>query len=176
MTATLLILGFIAALNPFRAAAAAPEHDRPATGAAAAAVTLLLVLVAAVIAAPLLDLVGVTGASARIAAGIAMLAVALKDIALAPPRAEPGLPGRRAALVPLAFPVLFTPAVAMLAVAGGSDRGVVVVALCSLVGLGLAAAAIAAGPSLGRRALVAIGGTCAAAIAALTTLDGVYAI
>lgn len=176
MTTALLVLGFLTALNPMRAAAAAPARDRPGIGLGTATATLAGITLAAALADPVLDLVGVTGASARIAAGIAMLAVALKDIAVAPPAPEPAFSGRLAALVPLAFPVLFTPAVALLAIAGSADRGVALVVSSSLPGLAAVVGAVVVGGALGRRRAVALGGTAAAAVAAVTTLDGVYAI
>ena len=40
-----------------------------------------------------------------------------------PPSPEPGLKGWRAGIVPMAFPVIFTPALAMLAISAGSERG-----------------------------------------------------
>ncbi|MDW3218327.1 MAG: hypothetical protein R8F63_06910 [Acidimicrobiales bacterium] len=176
MTVTLLMLAFVAAAMPPRAASASPATDRRAVAVVAVTVTFVAIAAFAVLSGPLLELLGVTGATSRIAAGIAVLAVAIKDIVVQPPSAEPSLPGRRAGVIPLAFPVLFTPAVAMLAVAGASDRGVVVATGAAVPALVLVTGAIVAGPALGRRSLVVLGGCAAAAVAALVTLDGVYAI
>ncbi|GJM39421.1 MAG: hypothetical protein DHS20C19_27880 [Acidimicrobiales bacterium] len=176
MTVTLLMLAFGAALTPFRAAAASPAVDRRPVALVAVGATFGAIVVVAALSGPLLDLLGVTGATSRIAAGIAMLAVAIKDIVVRPPTPEPALPGRRAGLIPLAFPVLFTPAVAMLAVAGAADRGVLVAAVTALPALALVAGAVVVGPRLGRRSFVAFGGCAATVLAALVTLDGVYAI
>jgi small neutral amino acid transporter SnatA (MarC family) len=173
MTATLLVLGMIVAINPFRAADAAPEADpRRAIGVAGLAV-LVLVVIAGALSEPLLSAVGVTGASARIAAGVAMLASAVRDLFVSPDP-EPSLPGWRAGIVPLAFPVMFAPGVAMLAIAGASNRGVAVLVASTLPALVLTALAASAG--LGRRLLVAVGGAAGALIATLVVLDGVYAI
>ncbi|MEM7140635.1 MAG: hypothetical protein AAF548_06330 [Actinomycetota bacterium] len=173
MTLTLIALAFAVSLNPFRAAAATPDDDRRGAVGLALVATLALVTAVGWLAGPILDAVGVTGASARIAAGIAMLAIALRDVVTAP-SAEPALPGIRAGLVPLAFPVLFTPAVAMLAIAAADDRGVLAASAMALPGLVLVG--IAAVVGLGRRSLVALGGGLAAVVAALVVLDGVYAI
>lgn len=176
MTLTLLTLASLVALNPCRAAAAAPADHRARVAAMAAGATLGLVVAAALCSGPLLDALGVTGASARIAAGIAMLAVALKDVAARPPAAEPALAGTRAGLVPLAFPVMFTPGVAMVAIAGAADRGVGAAVATAVPGVALAAGAVVVGAALGRRPLVSTVGAVGAAVAALVTLDGVYAI
>ena len=56
-------------------------------------------------------------------AGIALLAVALKDAIARPPSAEPGLAGAANGAIPLAFPIMFSPAVASLAIAAAEDRG-----------------------------------------------------
>ena len=92
-----------------RARRAALPTRTPSTGFVAIGVRLALVGVSAVVSGPLLDLVDVTGPSARIAAGIALLVVCAKDVFAPPPTAEPALAGWRAGLVPLAFPVVFSP-------------------------------------------------------------------
>lgn len=176
MTTALIVLAGLAALDPFRGASASPAAERGRAGATAAAVVLVAVAASALVSGPLLDAVSVTGSSARIAAGVALTAVSLRDLFASPPGAEPGRVGVAAGLFPLAFPVVFTPAVALVAMAAAADRGVVVAVAGFLPGLALVAAAIAR--PTGRMVTpglrtVAGAGT---AVGAFVVLDGVYAI
>ena len=177
MTLTLLVLAMIAAANPFRALAARPPDATRETLIAAVAATGVLVLVSAVVSDPLLDLVNVSGPSARIAAGIALLVVALKDVFAAPPTAEPALAGWRGGLIPLAFPVIFSPALALLAVAGAADRGVAVALTAAVIALVPVALTLSIAPMMQRiRSMTAFVGAMGTGLAALVVLDGVYAI
>lgn len=176
MTLTLLLLAGIAALDPFRASAAAPATARTRAALGAAGAVLAGVVAAALVSGPVLDAVSVTGSSSRIAAGVALAAVSLRDLLAAPPAPEPGRVGLAAGLFPLAFPVLFTPAVALLAMAGAADRGVAVAVVGFLPGLALVVPAIARPPArlvgAGLRTVAAAG----VALGAFVVLDGVYAI
>ena len=177
MTLTLLVLAMVAATNPFRALAARPPDTTPLTLGVAMAATGALVLASAGASSAVLDLVDVTGPSARIAAGIALLVVALKDVFASPPPATPALPGRRAGLVPLAFPVLFSPALALLAVAGAAERGVPLALVAAAVALAPAILLLSTAPaSTPVRPLAAAVGVAGTGVAALVVLDGVYAI
>jgi small neutral amino acid transporter SnatA (MarC family) len=176
MTLTLLLLAAIAAANPFRVASASPTPDRLRAVFVAVVVTSLAVVAAAAASGPLLDAIDVTGPSARIAAGIALAAVAAKDVFASPPEAEPGLSGWRAGVVPLALPVMFSPALALIAIAGGSDRGVIATGLVLFAALLVAGLAALRPPNRGLRGLVAVVGVLGIAVAALVVLDGVYSI
>lgn len=176
MTLTLLVVAMMAAANPARAVAARPAEAPRQTIAIGVGATLGLVLLFAFVSGPFLDLVDVSGPNARIAGGIALLVVALKDVFLAPPSPEPALAGRRGGLVPLAFPVIFSPAVALLAVAGASERGVGIAVLAAGLALAPVALALAVAPASHTRAATAAVGVFGAGIAALVVLDGVYAI
>lgn len=176
MTLTLLVLAMVPAANPFRALAARPPDRRGATIALALAAIVAGGLVAAVVSGPLLDLVDVSGPNARIAAGIALLAVAGKDVFARPPSPEPALPGTLAGLVPLAFPVLFSPALALLAVAGAAERGIAVAVGAVALSLIPAGIVLAAPLRRGQRLGTATVGAAGTGIAALVVLDGVYAI
>lgn len=178
MSLLLFSLAMIAAANPARASSARPTPADTRTIAAALATMLVLTAVAAVGAGPFLDLVDVTGPSARIAAGIALLVVALKDVFTRPPAPEPALEGWRGGIVPLGFPVIYSPAVALVAVAGSASRGVGFVILGAgfttlLLGLSLMTPTSA---STTTRIATATIGLFGAGIAALVVLDGVYAI
>jgi small neutral amino acid transporter SnatA (MarC family) len=177
MTLTLLVLAMMAAANPFRALAARPAGARLETLATAVLATLALTWVSAAVSGPLLDLVDVTGPSARIAAGIALLVVALKDVFAAPPTPEPALPGWRGGMIPLALPVVFSPALALLAVAGAAERGVAFTLMAAAIALVPVAAALTIAPARQRvRAMTAFAGALGTGLAALVVLDGVYAI
>ncbi|MEZ5244214.1 MAG: hypothetical protein R2707_03890 [Acidimicrobiales bacterium] len=177
MTLTLLVLAMIAAANPFRALAARPAAPRYEVVVAAMATTGALALFSAAVSDPLLDLVDVTGPSARIAAGIALLVVALKDVFVAPPQAEPGLRGRRGGVIPLAFPVIFSPALALLVLAGTAERGVAVALAAVAIAMVPVALVLVFGSAPTRvRAMTSFTGALGAGVAALVVLDGVYAI
>jgi small neutral amino acid transporter SnatA (MarC family) len=176
MTLTVLILAMIAAANPLRAVSARPDDTTTATVAAAAATTLVLVGLTAVVSGPFLDLIDLSGPSARIAAGIALLVVSLRDVFLAPPSASPAPSGPVAGVVPLAFPVVFTPALALLAVAGGAERGVGPTVLAGAVAMIPVVVGLLLGSLRASRMGVATVGIGGAGLAALVVLDGVYAI
>jgi small neutral amino acid transporter SnatA (MarC family) len=176
MTVTLLVLASLAAANPFRAASASPTDDRPRAVAVAFSVSTLAVIVLAVTSAPMLDTIDITGSSARIAAGIALVAVSLKDVLTAPPKPEPALTGWKAGIVPLTIPATFSPAMALLAIAGGADRGAVVATAAIVPALLVAAVAALRPPPRGLRTAVVFVGAFGAAVAAFVVLDGVYSI
>jgi small neutral amino acid transporter SnatA (MarC family) len=176
VTTTLLVLAGLGALNPLRAAAASPDTDRARAVAVALAATTLAIGLAAWVSGPLLEAVHVTGPSARIAAGVALVAVSLRDLLGPAPAPEPALAGAGAGLIPLAFPVLFTPAVALLALAGGADRGVVTAVAALLPGLALAGAAALRPPRRGVGVGLRVIAGYAVGAGALVTLDGVYGI
>ena len=177
MTLTLLVLAMIAAANPFRALAARPPGATGETVMAALTATMVLAWISAVLSGPLLDLVDVSGPNARIAAGIALLVVALKDVFAAPPTAEPALTGWRAGVVPLAFPVIFSPALALLAVAGAAERGVALALTATAIALVPVALALSVAPAMRRvRAMTTFTGALGTGVAALVVLDGIYAI
>lgn len=177
MTTSLLVLAAFAALDPLRVVPTAPaEPDvRPRAAGLAGAITLLVIATGAWVSGPLVDWLSVSGSSARIAAGVAIVLVGLRDLLGPPLTPVPSLPGVRAGIVPIAFPAMLTPALVFLSVAGGHERGVAVATAALLPAVVVASIAV----TLGRtgptwaRPFAAIG---AGAIGALVVLDGVYAI
>ncbi len=127
MTTQLALLAMLGALNSGRISAAAPVSVVDRRGALTVCVGALLVTIAffAWVSAPVIDALGVSEPDARIAAGIALLVVAIRDMAAPGPMPQPGLGGSLAGLVPMMVPVAFTPAVAALAIAIGAESGVV---------------------------------------------------
>jgi small neutral amino acid transporter SnatA (MarC family) len=142
--ATLLL-----ALNPARAAFGIPRVGRsPQTvvGVAAAGGMIggLAVCAAAAAGDPLLDALEVSEPSFRLAAGIVALLAGATDLFRRPPPPEPALPGWRAALVPVAIPIVARPALVVLALGAGAERSVLVSAAAMAVGIALLTALAAA--------------------------------
>lgn len=135
----LLLLTFVAAVNPPRLAGALLDERRRATVAGVGAVAALgTVVVLAGVARPLLDGLDVTPPTAHMAVGIVVAAAGLRDLVAPSLRPSGGLGGPASGLVPVAFPLLLQPQVGLLALVAGLDHGVV-------AATGAAAPAIAVG-------------------------------
>ena len=180
--AVLWAVALVAALNPVRAALAVPRGGPSPVRIAAlgGAVGALVVLVLALAGSLLLDALDVSDPAFRIAAGaVAAIAGAL-DLARRPPSAEPALPGWRAALVPVAVPLVIRPALVLGALGASADRGPAVVVVALVVGVGvLAAAALVPADGPGRRVArwaAALTGAVLAAAGVLLVVDGVLAV
>jgi small neutral amino acid transporter SnatA (MarC family) len=117
-----------------------PTPEATAVAALGAAITAAGLAVLAVVADPLLDLVSVSAPSARLATGLLLVATGILAFGGPGPAPEPALPGRRAALVPVAFPTLFTPGLAALTVSASVDLS----APCAFVGVALSLATLPA--------------------------------
>jgi small neutral amino acid transporter SnatA (MarC family) len=131
----------VLALNPARAAFGVPRAGRsPKTAAGLAAAGGLIgglaVCAAAAAADPLLDALDVSEPSFRTAAGIVAILAGAADLFRRPPSPEPALAGRRAALVPVAIPLVARPAVLVVALGAGADQDVLLSA--GAMGLGVA--------------------------------------
>jgi small neutral amino acid transporter SnatA (MarC family) len=157
-------LVLLLALNPVRAAFGIPRRDagapavegyapRPPRGSAAELALLggaagaLLVVAASALGPPLLDAVNVSDSAFRVAAGIVALVAGVWDLSRRPPRPEPALSGRLAALVPVAVPLVARPALLILALGAGADRGVLPSVLAMAVGVGALAGLVATEPA-----------------------------
>ena len=100
----------------------------------------MLVVAAVLLGQPLFDLLDVSGPAGRLAvAAVAGLFSAVR-IVQRPPQPQPGLHGLRAALMPVAVPLAATPAVVLLALSAGADRGAWFVAGVMALGVGLVTA------------------------------------
>lgn len=117
----------VLALNPARAAFAVPRSGtrQEAVGVSAlgGAIGGIAVAAAAALADPLLDALDVSDPSFRIAAGIVAGLAGIIDLFTKPPRPEPALRGRAAALVPVAIPAVARPALLIVAIGAGADAG-----------------------------------------------------
>ncbi len=156
----------VLALNPARAAFGVPRAGRSprsvvGVGAAGGAISGLAVCAAATAGGPLLEALDVSEPSFRIAAGIVA-----------------GLAGWRAALVPVAIPVVARPALLVVALSAGADHGVLVSAGAMATGVALLIVLVAGWPTEGSggRVLRWAGRLLAAALVAggvILTVDGV---
>lgn len=146
MNLALLMIAYLAAVNPFRARLAAPEdatgRARPDVLALGIGALYALAALGVAVAPRALDGLDVSPETFRIAAGF-VLAVAGAWVIWFPARTEePALAGRAAALVPLLFPVLVSPELFALVWSTGADEGAgevlvaLAVALAALFGLG----------------------------------------
>jgi small neutral amino acid transporter SnatA (MarC family) len=173
----------VLALNPARAAFAVPRTGRsPRTAVGLAAVGGVIgglaACAAATVGGPLLDALDVSEPSFRSAAGIVAVIAGAADLFRRPPPPEPALAGRRAALVPVAIPAVARPALLVLALGAGADRGVLVCVGAMAIGIALLTGLAAAWPTQGPggRVLRWVGRLLAAALVAcgvILAIDGV---
>lgn len=149
-SAWLWALVLLLALNPPRAAFGIPRGGRE-TGVAAArggreavvisarggALGALLACAAAAVGDLLLDALDVSAPAFATAAGIIAVAVGIADLVRRPPSPEPALPGRRAALVPVAIPLVARPALVVIALGAGilTTLGAMAIGVATLTAL-----------------------------------------
>jgi small neutral amino acid transporter SnatA (MarC family) len=100
---------------------------------------------------PLLEALDVSEPSFRIAAGIVAVLAGIGDIFRRPPAPDPALRSRRADLVAVAVPLTARPALLVLALGAGADRGVLVSGVAMALAVALLAAVVAAWPGEGPR-------------------------
>jgi small neutral amino acid transporter SnatA (MarC family) len=179
-SAWLWALALVLALNPARAAFGIPRAGPAPWSVAAAggAIGALAACVAAALGDPLLDALDVSEPSFRTAAGIVAVLAGVGDLFRRPPPPEPALAGWRAALVPVAIPLVARPALLVLALGAGADRDVLVTAAAMALGVALVIALTAWGPteSAGGRVLRWAGRLLGAGLVAcgvILTIDGV---
>jgi small neutral amino acid transporter SnatA (MarC family) len=144
-------VALVLALNPARAAFGVPRAGRSPRAVARVAVVGgaiagVAACLAAVAADPLLDALDVSDPSFQTAAGIVAAIAGVADLFRRPPPPEPALAGWRAALVPVAIPVVARPAVLVLALGAGADHDVLVTAVAVATGVALVAVLAARWP------------------------------
>lgn len=170
MTLALLIVATVAVVNAPRVRSALPSEEPVLVGALGAAATLVALLPVAGFAGPLTDGLDLTAPTVRMAAGVVLLVFGAVTAVAGPPPAEPRLPGRRAGLVPVAFPVLLTPGVGLLVLAGALDRSAPVAV--AVAALALATVPLVAVVGSGSRALDAVWLGAGRVLAAVVVLAG----
>ncbi len=89
--------------------------------------------------------------SFRLAAGVVAAVAGIADLFRRPPSPEPALPGRRAALIPVAIPAVARPALLVMAIGAGADRSALVAVAAMVVAVALLAALTAWCPPDGPR-------------------------
>jgi small neutral amino acid transporter SnatA (MarC family) len=176
-------LVLVLALNPARAAFGVPRAGRSSRdvirlAATGGAIGGLAVCAAAALGGPLLDGLDVSDPSFRIAAGIVAGLAGAIDLFRRPPSPDPALPGRRAALVPVAIPIVARPALVVVALGAGAEQSVLVTAGAMAAGVALLVGLVAALPTEGSegRVLRWAARLLAAALVAggvLITVDGI---
>lgn len=160
MTLSLFVLAALCAVNAPRSRSVLPTDGDGWFGSAdntgirsrpkrlpvalgGAGIALLILVPVAAFAEPLLDLVDISPATARIATGLLLVVTGILLVGWPLPSPEPSLPGRQAALVPVAFPTLLTPGLALLALTASADHSaavalvVLAVALATLPGIAM---------------------------------------
>jgi small neutral amino acid transporter SnatA (MarC family) len=138
----LWLVALVAAFDPFRVAKALPRTDRTRRAITQVAALGGLIGSVAVVALALasdwlVDVLDVSTPALRIAAGaVAAVAGIVGMIRRTPDDADvTPLPGLRAALVPVAVPLVVGPALVILAMSAHADRGVPTVALALALGV-----------------------------------------
>jgi small neutral amino acid transporter SnatA (MarC family) len=123
MSVLLFVLAALCTVNAPRVRTVLPPApEATAIAALGAAISAAVLALFAVLADPLLDLVSISPPSFRIATGLLLLATGILAFGGPGPTPDPALPGRRAALVPVAFPTLLSPGLAALTVSGSVDH------------------------------------------------------
>jgi multiple antibiotic resistance protein len=175
-------VALLALLDPLAVGMAAPTRarrsERATLGAVGAAIGAVLIVVAALVGEPLFDALGVSRPAGRLAVGLVAAVTAIVRLFQPAPRPQEGLPGWRAALVPVAIPLTASPALVLLGLSAGADLGALFVAGVVAIGVGLVTAATfvpdaGAGRTTaawGRRLVVAIG----LAACVLLVIDAVF--
>jgi small neutral amino acid transporter SnatA (MarC family) len=178
-------LALVAALNPLLVGLAAPRRerrsDRATTAAVGGAIGAVVVLVAAIVSGPILDALDVSRPALRLAVGIVGAVAGLIRLARRAP--QPAAPAGwfGGALVPVAVPLVASSTLIVLGLSAGADLGVLFVAGCLAIGVGVVTAAAAAMPDEGpghvaaswARRLVTVIGIVACV---LLVIDAVFAV
>ena len=179
-------LALVLALNPARAAFGIPRAGRSSREvawlcAAGGAIGGLAVCLFAALGDPVLDTLDVSTPAFRTAAGAIALVAGVVDLVRRPPPPEPALPGRRAALVPVALPLVARPTLLVMALGAGADQIALVAVGSMAIGIAiltpLAARATMDGPK--GHALAWLARLFAAGLIAcgvLLTIDGVLSV
>jgi small neutral amino acid transporter SnatA (MarC family) len=151
-----LLLALVASTNPCRVRLVLPE--RRAAVALGALIALGSASVVAAVGGAFLDALDITPETFRLASAVVLALEGTRALVLGRAAPEPELSGLGAALVPVAFPLLLTPGVVVLALTAGGDDivGQAVGALAVAFALILLATLLPRGARAG--ALLAAGG------------------
>ena len=119
MSFAFLLLALVASTNPFRVRLLLPE--RRTAVALGALIALGSASGVAAVGGAFLDALDITPETFRLASAVVLALEGTRALVLGRAAPEPELRGLGAALVPIAFPLLLTPGVVMLALTAGGD-------------------------------------------------------
>jgi small neutral amino acid transporter SnatA (MarC family) len=184
--AWLWLAALVAAFNPCWVALGVPRAGRSRRDVATIAalgglVGALAVLAVSLLSGPLLDAFDVSEPALRVAVGIVAALAGAVTLVRPAPSPSPGLDGRRAALVPVAVPLVVRPALVFLALGAHADRGVTVVAAALALSVAVLVPVASRVPpeGVGGRVVTWAARLTAATLVALSVLlliDGVLAV
>lgn len=176
----------VLALNPARGALGVPREGRRREevirlAAVGGAIGGAVVAVVGLLGWWFVDVIDVSDSSLRIAAGAVAVLGGIADLFRPSPSPDPSLPGTRAALVPVALPLVIRPALLVLAVSATADHGwwLTVVGVLAAVGIFVGATPVAAPDGVpGRvgRWVARVAGVLVAAGGVLLIVNGVLDI
>jgi small neutral amino acid transporter SnatA (MarC family) len=175
-------VALVATFSPMFVALALPRRerskDRATLAAAGGAVGSLVVLAAALFSGPLLDLLDVSRAAARMAIGIVAAGAGLVRMFRRLPTPQPAPDDLSAAIVPVAIPYVATPALILLGLSAGADLGVLFVGLTLVVSVAILVAGAVGLDANGRTGQLMgwaarLFGAIAVAASVLLVIDGV---
>jgi small neutral amino acid transporter SnatA (MarC family) len=182
----LWLAALVAAFNPCWVALGVPRRGRSHRDAVAIAALgglggALVVLAISLLSGPLLDALDVSTAAFRIAVGAVAAVAGTVTLVRRAPTPGPALDGRRAALIPVAVPLVARPALVFLALSAHADRGAPVVAAALAMAVATLVVVVAAVPpedSAAHGVTWAARATAAVLIAAslLLVIDGIFAV
>lgn len=119
MSFAFLLVALVTSVNPCRLRLVLPE--RRTAVALGALIALGSGAAVAAVGDAFLDALDITPETFRLASAVVLALEGARALVLARPTREPELGGLGAALVPVAFPLLLTPGVVMLALTAGGD-------------------------------------------------------
>ena len=119
MSFAFLLVALVTSVNPCRLRLVLPE--RRSAVAFGALIALGSGAAVAAVGDAFLDTLDITPETFRLASAVVLALEGARALVLARPTREPELGGLGAALVPVAFPLLLTPGVVMLALTAGGD-------------------------------------------------------
>lgn len=171
--AWLWALVLLTTLNPLYVAIAMPRRPTFASRAllarAGGAVGAVVVVAAALISGPVLNAFNVSLPAVRLAVAIIAIAFAATRLVRRTPGRMDGPPDLGAAAVPVAIPLVATPALVLLGLSAGADLGVAFVIAFMLVSTALMGAAAGWLPDTGRGRTITNWATRAVSVAAIAT-------
>jgi small neutral amino acid transporter SnatA (MarC family) len=182
MTVWAVLLSFVGAVNPLRRRRCLVVAD-PRQVPLGAAAALVVYVAFALVGATVRDALDVSTPNMRIAAALVLVVVGVHAVVAPLPAPHESVDDRTAWLVPVLFPVLLRPDLALVALAADRASGVLVVIASAVVALAAVLAWWSTAPtplrasSVGwERGLGAVLGVATVVAAVRLLLDGVFAL